>query len=65
VKAHKTKSQHSYFQSKMNREIIEQYKLKESIMNFNQNEFSKDVKEQMLDSGRSENHKTQIKPNVV
>jgi hypothetical protein len=53
MKAHKTKRQHVYFQSKMNREIIEQYELKESIMNFDQNEFAKDVKEQMIDLGVS------------
>jgi len=49
MKAHKTKHQHVYFQSKMNREIVEQYELKESIINFDQKEFAKDMKEQMLD----------------
>jgi len=48
---HKTKHQHIYFQSKMNREIVEQYELKESIINFDQREFAKDMKEQMLDLG--------------
>jgi len=47
----KTKRQHVYFQSKMNREIVEQYELKESIINFDQKEFAKDVKEQMIDLG--------------
>jgi len=53
MKAHKTKHQHVYFQSKMNREIVEQYELKESIINFDQREFAKDVKEQMIDLGVS------------
>ena len=49
----KTKRQHVYFQSKINREIIEQYELKESIINFDQIEFANDVKEQMEDLGVS------------
>jgi len=45
----KTKRQHVYFHSKINREIVQQYELKESIINFSQGEFAKDVKEQMSD----------------
>jgi len=45
----KTKRQHVYFQSKINREIVEQYELKESIINFSQGEFIESAKEQMSD----------------
>lgn len=47
----KTKRQHIYFNSKINSDLVHQYELKESSINFNQSEFANDVKEQMIDLG--------------
>ena len=42
-----TKPQHKYFQSKINRDFVEQFEIEESIIGFNHAEFKERIKDEL------------------
>lgn len=43
----KTKVQHKYFQSKINRDFVQQFEIHESIIGFNHSEFKERIKHEL------------------